>query len=128
MVDRTVVRRALIGLTLLSTLVSAQRQEALDRLTIVAPAAPGGGWDQTARAMQRALEDEGLVRTVEVENVPGAAGTVGLAQFINAAPSVNIIFRALEHHVLEEMCETGSARSFVLRPDVIPKVDADDRR
>lgn len=87
MVDRTVVRRALIGLTLLSTLVSAQRQEALDRLTIVAPAAPGGGWDQTARAMQRALEDEGLVRTVEVENVPGAAGTVGLAQFINAAPS-----------------------------------------
>ena len=24
-------------------------------LTIVAPAAPGGGWDQTARAMQRAL-------------------------------------------------------------------------
>ena len=87
MVDRTVVRRALIGLTLLSTLASAQRQEAIDRLTIVAPAAPGGGWDQTARAMQRALEDEGLVRTVDVENVPGAAGTVGLAQFINAAPS-----------------------------------------
>ena len=24
-------------------------------LTIIAPAAPGGGWDQTARAMQRAL-------------------------------------------------------------------------
>lgn len=57
------VRRALIGLTLLSTVASAQRQETLDRLTIVAPAAPGGGWDQTARAMQRALEDEGLVRT-----------------------------------------------------------------
>jgi putative tricarboxylic transport membrane protein len=87
MVDPTVMRRVLIGLTLLSTLASAQRQEAIDRLTLVAPAAPGGGWDQTARAMQRALEDEGLVRTVEVENVPGAAGTVGLAQFINAAPS-----------------------------------------
>jgi putative tricarboxylic transport membrane protein len=87
MVDPTVMRRALIALTLLSTLASAQPREAIDRLTIVAPAAPGGGWDQTARAMQRALEDEGLVRTVEVETVPGAAGTVGLAQFINAAPS-----------------------------------------
>jgi putative tricarboxylic transport membrane protein len=55
-----------------------------DRLLIVAPAAPGGGWDQTARAMQHALEREGLVRIVEVQNVAGAAGTIGLAQFIDA--------------------------------------------
>jgi putative tricarboxylic transport membrane protein len=87
MVDRTIMRRALIALALFSTFAQAQRQEAIDRLTIVAPAAPGGGWDQTARAMQRALEDEGIVRAVEVENVPGAAGTVGLAQFINSAAS-----------------------------------------
>ena len=25
---------------------------------ILAPAAPGGGWDQTARSMQSALQDE----------------------------------------------------------------------
>lgn len=55
----------------------------LDRLLIVAPAAPGGGWDQTARAVQHALEREGLVRIVEVQNVAGAAGTIGLAQFID---------------------------------------------
>ena len=55
----------------------------LERLLIVAPAAPGGGWDQTARALQHALEREGLVRTVEVQNVPGAAGTIGLAQFVD---------------------------------------------
>ena len=60
--------------------------QSLDRLTIVAPAAPGGGWDQTARAMQRALEAEGIVRVVSVENVPGAAGTLGLAQFVNDPP------------------------------------------
>src|SRR4029453_19164879 len=87
MVDPTVMRRALIGLTLLSTLASAQRQEAIDRLTIVAPAAPGGGWDQTARAMQRALEDEGLVRTVEVEKGRGGPGTVALPQSTTAPPS-----------------------------------------
>ena len=49
----------------------------------MAPAAPGGGWDQTARAMQHALEHEGLVRIVEVQNVAGAAGTIGLAQFVD---------------------------------------------
>ena len=51
-------------------------------LTLVAPAAPGGGWDQTARAMQRALHESEPHAAVQVENVPGAAGTVGLARFI----------------------------------------------
>jgi putative tricarboxylic transport membrane protein len=54
-----------------------------DELTIMAPAAPGGGWDQTARSMQQALQEEGLVSNVQVVNVPGAGGTIGLAQFVN---------------------------------------------
>jgi putative tricarboxylic transport membrane protein len=53
---------------------------ALDELRIIAPASPGGGWDQTARAMQEAVQSAGAVKTVTVENVPGAGGTVGLAQ------------------------------------------------
>lgn len=55
----------------------------LDRLTIVAPASLGGGWDQTARAMQKALVQSGLVGTVDVRNSPGAGGAVGLAQFVS---------------------------------------------
>jgi putative tricarboxylic transport membrane protein len=51
--------------------------------TIMAPAAPGGGWDQTARAMQEALQAEGISGNVQVTNVPGAGGTIGLAQFVN---------------------------------------------
>ena len=51
--------------------------------TIMAPAAPGGGWDQTARSMQTALQDEGISPSVQVTNVPGAGGTIGLAQFVN---------------------------------------------
>lgn len=54
--------------------------EALSRLDIVAPAAPGSGWDQTARAMAEALQAESLAETVTVTNVPGASGTVALAQ------------------------------------------------
>ncbi len=53
-------------------------------LRIIAPAAPGGGWDQTARAMQQVLQRAGLVHTASVENIPGAAGTIGLARFIGA--------------------------------------------
>ncbi len=49
--------------------------------TIMAPAGPGGGWDQTARTMQEALTTEGISGNVQVTNVPGAGGTIGLAQF-----------------------------------------------
>jgi putative tricarboxylic transport membrane protein len=59
-------------------------QPAFDQLRIIAPAAPGGGWDQTARAMQQVLQRAGIVRTPIVENIPGAAGTIGLARFIGA--------------------------------------------
>ena len=52
---------------------------------IMAPAAPGGGWDQTARSLQAALQDEGISGNVQVTNVPGAGGTIGLAQFVNQA-------------------------------------------
>ncbi len=53
-----------------------------DDYTILAPAAPGGGWDQTARTMQEVMQAEGIAGSVQVQNVPGAGGTVGLAQFV----------------------------------------------
>src|SRR5829696_4667725 len=53
-------------------------------LMITAPAAPGGGWDQTARAMQRVLAQIEPGVSVQVDNVPGAAGTIGLARFIQS--------------------------------------------
>jgi putative tricarboxylic transport membrane protein len=56
----------------------------LEKLTIVAPASAGGGWDQTARAMDRALRASGAAATVEVVNSPGAGGAIGLAQFVSA--------------------------------------------
>jgi putative tricarboxylic transport membrane protein len=64
--------------------VAKLRGQPMDHLVIVAPAAPGGGWDQTARVLQQVIERRGLARIVEVQNVPGAAGTIGLAQFVNA--------------------------------------------
>lgn len=62
---------------------------AFERVTIIAPAAPGGGWDMTARAMQEALEEAGIVRSVRVENIAGAGGTIGLAAFARRAGDPN---------------------------------------
>jgi len=53
-------------------------------IRIMAPADPGGGWDSTSRAMQPALEEVGEVG-VEVYNVGGSGGTIGLAQFATDA-------------------------------------------
>lgn len=53
-------------------------------LEIIAPANPGGGWDQTARAMQAAMEAEKLASGVQVQNIGGAGGTIGLAQFVSS--------------------------------------------
>ncbi|HEV2109135.1 MAG TPA: hypothetical protein VGR16_12800, partial [Thermomicrobiales bacterium] len=51
-----------------------------ETLEIMAPAAPGGGWDTTAREMQAVLQNEVVDQSVEVFNVPGAGGTIGLSQ------------------------------------------------
>ena len=66
------------------TASDARAQPQLDELRLIAPAAPGGGWDQTARVMQQVLQRAGIVTTPIVENVPGAAGTIGLARFVGA--------------------------------------------
>jgi putative tricarboxylic transport membrane protein len=54
----------------------------ISRLEIIVPANPGGGWDQTGRAMQAALQEAGLASGIQVTNVGGAGGTIGLAQFV----------------------------------------------
>jgi putative tricarboxylic transport membrane protein len=55
---------------------------AMNDLRIIAPAKPGGGWDQTARSLAEVMTASGSTG-VTVENVPGAGGTVGLAQLID---------------------------------------------
>ena len=54
-------------------------------LKMMIPANPGGGWDGTGRALGKAMQDAGTISTVQYENKGGAAGAIGLAQFVNAA-------------------------------------------
>ena len=73
--------KPLFAAALCAGLIAAPLAASATDYTVMAPAAPGGGWDQTARAMQTALQDEKIADSVQVNNVPGAGGTIGLAQF-----------------------------------------------
>ncbi|TIT92619.1 MAG: tripartite tricarboxylate transporter substrate binding protein, partial [Mesorhizobium sp.] len=53
------------------------------QIQIFVPAAPGGGWDQTARTIDQVLRSEKLISGSQITNVGGAGGTVGLPQFVN---------------------------------------------
>jgi putative tricarboxylic transport membrane protein len=76
-------REILLAGAALSLVPGWAEAQNLDTLKLFVPAAPGGGWDQTARTMEQSLKAAGLVKTVQVENVPGAGGTVGLPRFVN---------------------------------------------
>jgi len=61
----------------------AQPKALFETINMFVPAAPGGGWDGTARAIERAAKAAGLVGTMQFENVGGAGGMVGLPRFVN---------------------------------------------
>ncbi len=54
-------------------------------IKMMLPANPGGGWDTTGRALGKALLDAGAAASVTYDNKGGAAGAIGLAQFVNGS-------------------------------------------
>jgi putative tricarboxylic transport membrane protein len=58
---------------------------AVDSVKMMIPANPGGGWDTTGRELGKALTASGAVKNVQYDNKGGAAGTIGLAQFVNSS-------------------------------------------
>ncbi|GGG45672.1 C4-dicarboxylate ABC transporter substrate-binding protein [Kocuria dechangensis] len=69
-------------LALVNAASSGGVSTARNKLTLIAPAAPGGGWDGFAREGQQALRAQGVVNNPQVVNIPGAGGTIGLSQFV----------------------------------------------
>lgn len=92
---------ALVGLAACSAPASGEDDGtdatavALDAVQLIAPADPGGGWDQTARAIGQVLTDEGLVDSAPVENIGGAGGTVGLASLANEKDPATLMVTGL---------------------------------
>jgi putative tricarboxylic transport membrane protein len=57
---------------------------ALDTVKFMAPGSVGGGYDQTARQLGKAMIEAGVAKSATYENKGGAGGTLGLAQFANS--------------------------------------------
>jgi putative tricarboxylic transport membrane protein len=83
----TFTKRALLQTTLAVAAGAALGRDAsaqaIEQLQLFVPAAPGGGWDQTARTIEAVLRANNQIKTAQVTNVPGAGGVVGLPQFLN---------------------------------------------
>lgn len=75
--------RSLCALAAAGSLPLAAR--AGTNVKMMIPANPGGGWDTTGRAFGKALQEAGVAASVQYENKGGAAGAIGLAQFVNAS-------------------------------------------
>jgi len=78
-------RRALVCSAVALGLLVTGEAVAIDSLKILVPAAPGGGWDQTGRALQAAMQSDNVVPKITVDNKGGAGGTIGLAQFVSSS-------------------------------------------
>jgi putative tricarboxylic transport membrane protein len=62
------------------------------QLQLMAPAAPGGGWDSTARQLQAVIDGlDSAPQGAEVVNVAGAGGTIGLSQFVAESDPHNLM-------------------------------------
>lgn len=72
---------AIVGVaTAFSVQAADEGEDIRANMTFIAPAGPGGGWDTFMREMQQADTTNNLVGNVQVVNVPGAAGTIGLGR------------------------------------------------
>jgi putative tricarboxylic transport membrane protein len=75
--------KSLAALAAAGTLPLSAR--AAGNLKMMIPANPAGGWDLTGRTLGKAIVDAKAADTVQYENKGGAAGVIGLAQFVNSA-------------------------------------------
>ena len=81
---------------------------AITDVQIIVPAEPGGGWDQTGRALAQVLTSENLVDSAPVTNIGGAGGTVGLASLANEKDPNSLMVTGL---VMVGAVETNAAQN-----------------
>lgn len=62
---------------------SAAAEGPITDLRILVPNTAGGGYDTTARVAAKVMEDTEIASSIEVFNLAGAGGTVGLARTVN---------------------------------------------
>ncbi|MFD5825800.1 Bug family tripartite tricarboxylate transporter substrate binding protein [Lentzea sp. NPDC060358] len=102
---------------------SAGDDSEIAKLEIMAPADPGGGWDQTARAMQAAVSGAKLANSVQVSNVGGAGGTVGLQKLTSERSESFLMITGL---VMVGAVETNASKARLEEVTPIARLTAED--
>jgi putative tricarboxylic transport membrane protein len=72
---------------------SGEEAGTIENLSVLVPNSPGSGYDVTARAWAKVLEDTGAASNVEVTNVEGAGGTVGLQRVVNEEGDADLLMQ-----------------------------------
>ena len=78
---------------------------ALDTVKFMAPGSVGGGYDQTARVLGKAMVEANTAKSTTFENKGGAGGTLGLAQFANSTkgdPNALLVVGAIMVTAIEQ--------------------------
>jgi putative tricarboxylic transport membrane protein len=65
----------------------------LTGLRMLIPNSPGSGYDTTGREVAQVLEDEELSESIEVFNLEGAGGTVGLQRLVNEEGNAEMLMQ-----------------------------------
>lgn len=96
-------------------------------LRVLVPNTPGGGYDVTARTAVKAMEDADLARGVEVFNLPGAGGTVGLGRLVSEAGNdklvmsmgLGVVGSVHTNHSPSSLRDTTPIARLIQEPDIV---------
>src|SRR5262249_26806588 len=96
-------------------------------LRIMVPNTPGGGYDITARTAAAAAEDAELTGGIEVFNLPGAGGTVGLSDLVAdrgngrliMSMGLGVVGAVRTNHSAATLADTTPIARLTQEPDIV---------
>ncbi|SBT90758.1 putative tricarboxylic transport membrane protein [Streptomyces sp. DI166] len=117
----------LVGPPLLATGSGAETGTQIPGLRLMVPNTPGGGYDITARTAAKDAEDAGLAHNIEVFNLPGAGGTVGLTRLVSEhgngklamSMGLGVVGAARSNHAPKTLADTTPIARLTEEQDVV---------
>ncbi|MGW0516840.1 Bug family tripartite tricarboxylate transporter substrate binding protein [Crossiella sp. NPDC003009] len=121
------VAATLVVPPLLTSGASGETTGPMRGLRILVPNAPGGGYDVTARTAAKAMDEVELTRNVEVFNLPGAGGTVGLGRTVAEAGNqrlvmsmgLGVVGSVFTNKAPSSLAETTPIAKLTEEPDIV---------
>ncbi|MEU6393728.1 tripartite tricarboxylate transporter substrate-binding protein [Streptomyces sp. NPDC046939] len=117
----------LVGPPLLTSGSGADTGTQIPGLRLMVPNTPGGGYDITARTAAKNAEDAGLTHNIEVFNLPGAGGTVGLTRLVGEhgngklamSMGLGVVGAARSNHSPKTLADTTPVARLTEEADVV---------